>query len=172
MLTLGYSFRPWAGTATLADGASIRGYLRDTPASAASTPRSATATAQVALYYRFTQRAPRLSRRLLLAGLRRQLPPGYPVQTHFHPSYDPWDQRLCLVPDGDLFAAIRAGRVSMVTDTIETFTETGIRLTSGAELDADVVVAATGLALLAVGGMALSVDGGRSTGPTRSRTRG
>ena len=92
MLTLGYSFRPWAGTATLADGASIRGYLRDTPASAASTPRSATATAQVALYYRFTQRAPRLSRRLLLAGLRRQLPPGYPVQTHFHPSYDPWDQ--------------------------------------------------------------------------------
>ena len=66
---------------------------------------------------------------------------------------------MCLVPDGVLFAAIRAGRVSMVTDTIETFTETGIRLTSGAQLDADVVVAATGLALLAVGGMALSVDG-------------
>jgi cation diffusion facilitator CzcD-associated flavoprotein CzcO len=115
-------------------------------------------TAQAVLF-RFTQRAPRLARRLLLAGVRRQLPPGYPVQTHFHPAYDPWDQRLCLVPDGDLFAAIRAGRVSMVTDTIETFTETGIRLTSGAELDADVVVAATGLALLAVGGMALSVDG-------------
>ena len=113
---------------------------------------------QIALY-QFAQRAPRAARRLLQGGVRRQLPPGYPVEKHFRPAYDPWDQRLCLVPDGDLFAAISAGMASVVTDTIETFTETGIRLASGAELDADIVVSATGLSLLAIGGMALSVDG-------------
>jgi cation diffusion facilitator CzcD-associated flavoprotein CzcO len=98
-------------------------------------------------------------RRLLLAGVRKQLPDGYPVDTHFRPAYDPWDQRLCFVPDGDLFAAISSGRATMVTDAIETFTETGIRLASGAELDADVIVTATGLSLLALGGMTLTVDG-------------
>ena len=90
-----------------------------------------------------------LARRLLRAGRAGRLPPGYPVDTHFRPAYDPWDQRLCLVPDGDLFAAISAGSVTMVTDTIDTFTETGVRLASGAELDADIVVTATGLSLLA-----------------------
>jgi cation diffusion facilitator CzcD-associated flavoprotein CzcO len=115
--------------------------------------------AQQIVLYQFAQRAPRTARKVLQGGVRRQLPSGYPVETHFRPAYDPWDQRLCLVPDGDLFAAIRAGSVTMVTDTIETFTETGIRLSSGAELDADIVVAATGLSLLAAGGMALSVDG-------------
>ena len=113
---------------------------------------------QIALY-QFARRAPRAARTVLQGGVRRQLPPGYPVETHFRPAYNPWDQRLCLVPDGDLFAAISAGSVTMVTDTIDTFTETGIRLASGAELDADIVVAATGLSLLAAGGMALSVDG-------------
>ena len=113
---------------------------------------------QIALY-QFARRAPRAARTVLQGGVRRQLPPGYPVETHFRPAYNPWDQRLCLVPDGDLFAAISAGSVTMVTDTIDTFTETGIRLDSGAELDADIVVAATGLSLLAAGGMALSVDG-------------
>ena len=113
---------------------------------------------QIAVY-QFARLAPRTARRVLQGGVRRQLPPGYPVQTHFRPGYDPWDQRLCLVPDGDLFAAISAGSVTMVTDRIDTFTETGIRLASGAELDADIVVAATGLSLLAAGGMALSVDG-------------
>jgi monooxygenase len=108
--------------------------------------------------YQFAQRAPRLARRLLQAGVRRQLPAGYPVDTHFRPAYDPWDQRLCFVPDGDLFAAIRSGKASVVTDTIETFTDSGIRLASGAELDADMIVTATGLSLLAVGGMALRVD--------------
>jgi monooxygenase len=113
---------------------------------------------QIALY-QFARRAPRTARKVLQGAVRRQLPPGYPVDTHFRPAYDPWDQRLCLVPDGDLFAAIRAARVTMVTDTIDTFTETGIRLRSGAELEADIVVSATGLSLLAAGGMALSVDG-------------
>jgi cation diffusion facilitator CzcD-associated flavoprotein CzcO len=109
--------------------------------------------------YQFAQRAPRRMRRLLQEGVRRRLPAGYPVETHFRPAYDPWDQRLCFVPDGDLFAAISSGRATVVTDAIETFTGTGIRLASGAELDADVVVTATGLSLLAIGGMELSVDG-------------
>jgi cation diffusion facilitator CzcD-associated flavoprotein CzcO len=113
---------------------------------------------QIAIY-QFARRVPRTARKVLQGGVRRQLPPGYPVETHFRPAYNPWDQRLCLVPDGDLFAAISAGSVTMVTDTIDEFTETGIRLASGAELDADIVVAATGLSLLAAGGMALTVDG-------------
>ena len=109
--------------------------------------------------YQLAQRAPRRMRRLLQGGVARQLPPGYPVEEHFRPAYDPWDQRLCFVPDGDLFAAISDGSASVVTATIETFTETGIRLTSGETLEADVVVTATGLSLLALGGMTLSVDG-------------
>jgi hypothetical protein len=89
----------------------------------------------------------------------RQLPPGYDVDTHFNPAYNPWDQRLCLVPDGDLFKAISNGSASVVTDRIETFTERGLRLESGAELEADIVVTATGLRLLAFGGIQLAVDG-------------
>src|SRR5690606_28203816 len=80
--------------------------------------------------YRFSRRHPRLVRRVLRALTRRALPPGYDVDTHFNPTYDPWDQRLCLVPDGDLFRAIRDGRASVVTDRVETLTETGIRLVS------------------------------------------
>ena len=87
------------------------------------------------------------------------MPAGYDVDTHFAPRYNPWDQRLCLVPDGDLFEAIRHGRASIVTDQIDTFTEHGIRLASGSELEADIVVTATGLNLLAIGGMKLRVDG-------------
>ncbi len=89
----------------------------------------------------------------------KQLPEGYAVDTHFAPSYNPWDQRMCLVLDGDLFAAIRDGRASVFTDHIDTFTESGIRLQSGAELEADIIVSATGLNLLAIGGMQLEVDG-------------
>jgi cation diffusion facilitator CzcD-associated flavoprotein CzcO len=88
----------------------------------------------------------------------KQLPEGYAVDTHFAPSYNPWDQRMCLVPDGDLFTAIRDGSASVVTDHIDTFTESGIRLQSGAELAADIVVSATGLNLLAIGGMHLAID--------------
>jgi monooxygenase len=111
------------------------------------------------LIFQFSRRAPKLMRSLLRAGARRQLPPGYPVDTHFAPRYAPWDQRLCFVPDGDLFRAIKAGRASVVTDGIDTFTEHGLRLASGAELAADIVVTATGLTVLALGGMKLTVDG-------------
>ena len=109
--------------------------------------------------YFLSKRRPELVKRVLRKGLERSLPPGYDIDTHFTPSYDPWDQRLCAVPDGDLFKAIRAGTASVVTDHIDTFTETGIRLRSGAELEADIVVSATGLDLLFMGGMELTVDG-------------
>ena len=109
--------------------------------------------------YKAARRWPKGVRRLLMADVKRRLPKGYDVDTHFNPSYDPWDQRLCLVPDGDLFKAIRKGRASVVTDHVDRFTERGIRLASGEELEADVVVTATGLNLLAIGGMTLVVDG-------------
>ncbi|MET4048909.1 MULTISPECIES: NAD(P)/FAD-dependent oxidoreductase [unclassified Rhodococcus (in: high G+C Gram-positive bacteria)] len=87
------------------------------------------------------------------------LPEGYDLDTHFTPKYDPWDQRLCLVPDSDLFTAIGEGKVDVVTDHIERFTENGIALTSGEDLDADIVITATGLNLVALGNVALRVDG-------------
>jgi cation diffusion facilitator CzcD-associated flavoprotein CzcO len=109
--------------------------------------------------YRFARRQPRLMKRLIRRGLVRALPEGYDVDTHFRPSYDPWDQRLCLVPDSDLFEAITAGSADVVTDRIRVFTRGGIELESGRSLDADVVVTATGLNLLFLGGMRISVDG-------------
>jgi cation diffusion facilitator CzcD-associated flavoprotein CzcO len=109
--------------------------------------------------FQLSRRRPQAMKALLRKGLERQLPSGYDIDTHFKPSYDPWDQRLCLVPNGDLFESISAGHASVVTDRIETFTETGIRLVSGAELEADVIVTATGLNLVALGGMQFSVDG-------------
>ena len=109
--------------------------------------------------YQLSRRRPELMKRLLRKGLMRQLPPDFDIDTHFTPRYNPWDQRLCLVPDGDLFEALKAGTASIATDTIETFTERGIKLTSGDELEADIVVAATGLNLLALGGIDLVVDG-------------
>jgi cation diffusion facilitator CzcD-associated flavoprotein CzcO len=112
-------------------------------------------------FYQFCRRRPRLARRILERGVARQLPPGYDVAKHFSPRYEPWDERLCAVPDGDLFRCIRKGTVSVVTDHIERFTETGLRLASGDELAADVVVTATGLDLLFLGGMELLLDGVR-----------
>jgi monooxygenase len=109
--------------------------------------------------WRFCRRHPRVARRLIRYINARLLPKGYPVDEHFHPPYEPWDQRPCLVPDADLFKAIRQGRASVVTDRIETFTERGIALASGRELEADLVVTATGLNLLPFGGIALTVDG-------------
>jgi monooxygenase len=109
--------------------------------------------------YQLSQTRPRFARWLLRALVKRQLPKGYPVDTHFKPRYKPWDQRMCVVPDGDLFAAISDGSASVVTDQIKTFTERGIELVSGRELAADVIVTATGLNLLAFGGMQLVVDG-------------
>ena len=109
--------------------------------------------------FQLSRRAPDLVRKLLLRAARGRLPAGYDVDRHFSPRYDPWDQRLCVVPDGDLFTALARGRAAVVTDTIDTFTERGVRLSSGEELEADVVVTATGLNLLALGGMTLTVDG-------------
>jgi cation diffusion facilitator CzcD-associated flavoprotein CzcO len=111
--------------------------------------------------YRLAHRYPKAVRRVLMADVRRRLPRGYDVNTHFNPRYDPWDQRLCLIPDGDLFTAITSGAASVVTDTIERFTARGIRLQSGRELAADIIVTATGLNLLPLGGIELVVDGAR-----------
>ena len=102
---------------------------------------------------------PQLVRRALLRGVARRLPAGYDVAADFTPTYRPWDQRLCIVPDGDLFTAIRTGRAEVVTDAVAGLTPTGVQLASGRELPADVVVTATGLELLALGGLELAVDG-------------
>ena len=111
------------------------------------------------LIYQISRRRPEAIRQMIRRGVKRSLPPGYDVDTHFAPRYDPWDQRLCLAPDGDFFGAIRAGRASVITDSVQCFTEAGIRLASGAELGADVIVTATGLNLLFLGGIELVVDG-------------
>jgi cation diffusion facilitator CzcD-associated flavoprotein CzcO len=109
--------------------------------------------------FQLSRRRPQAMRALLRRGLERQLPAGYDIDTHFNPTYDPWDQRLCLVPDGDLFAALAAGRASVATGHIESFTEDGIELRSGERLEADLVVTATGLNLLVLGGLEIVVDG-------------
>ena len=109
--------------------------------------------------YQFCQNFPGPARKLIRHLNAKQLPEGYPVDEHFNPSYNPWDQRLCAVPDGDLFKAIGDGSASVVTDRIATFTETGIELESGRHLDADIIVTATGLNLQMFGGVSLSVDG-------------
>jgi monooxygenase len=111
------------------------------------------------LVFQLSRRRPGLVKALVRKGVEKRLPQGFDIDTHFKPSYDPWDQRLCLVPDGDLFDAICAGRASVVTEQIETFTKDGLRLASGTELEADLVVTATGLNLLALGGMQVAVDG-------------
>ena len=110
-------------------------------------------------FYQLCKRKPERAKALILKGVRYCLGPDYDIERHFTPRYNPWDQRLCLVPDADLFRAIRRKQVSVVTDEIVTFTETGIRLRSGKELEADLIVAATGLALQLMGGMTVMVDG-------------
>ena len=109
--------------------------------------------------WRLCQTYPQAARRVIRWTNRLQLPKGYPVDEHFNPPYNPWDQRLCAVPDGDLFKSISAGKASVVTDHIDTFTEKGVRLKSGRELEADIIVTATGLNLQLFGGIGLTVDG-------------
>ena len=111
------------------------------------------------LIWDLSKRHPGLVRRIIRTVNKVLLPRGYDVDVHFNPRYNPWDERLCAARDGDLFKAIRRGRASVVTDRIERFTEHGILLESGEELEADVVVTATGLNLLAFGGIDLVVDG-------------
>ncbi len=110
-------------------------------------------------FYRLTRTRPEKVRDKLLGMVRRQLGPDYDIETHFTPRYNPWDQRLCLVPDSDLFRAINSGALEVVTDTIDGFTKRGLALGSGREVDADIIVAATGLRLQVMAGIAVSVDG-------------
>jgi len=118
-------------------------------------------------FYQLCKRKPERAKELILKGVRYLLGPDYDVQKHFTPRYNPWDQRLCLVPDADLFRAIRRKQVSVVTDQIETFTESGIKLRSGDELPADLIVTATGLVLVPLGKARLSVDG-RPVDPSKT----
>jgi cation diffusion facilitator CzcD-associated flavoprotein CzcO len=113
------------------------------------------------VFFQLSRRAPNFIKGLIRRGVERHLPAGYDVDTHFKPKYNPWDQRVCLVPDGDLFQAISSGKATIVTDHIETFTENGLKLASGTELDADIIVTATGLQLLPLGGLEVTVDGNR-----------
>jgi monooxygenase len=110
-------------------------------------------------FFHLCRRAPGFAKRMFLRRLAKELPPGFDIDTHFTPRYNPWDQRVCLVPDSDLFLAIKSGQASVVTDQITRFTREGILLQSGTELPADVIVTATGLKMLACGGIRLSVDG-------------
>jgi len=112
-------------------------------------------------FYRMARTKPEQVKKRFIDMVRAELGPDYDVATHFTPAYNPWDQRVCLVPDSDMFQAIKSGRASVVTDHIETFTEGGVRLKSGAELEADVVVTATGLVLKPMNGVELTVDGAR-----------
>ena len=109
--------------------------------------------------YEKTRTDPQKVKRFLLREVRKHLGPDYDVEKHFTPRYDPWDQRLCLIPNADLFEAIKAGKASVVTDHIDRITKKGIRLASGEELEADIIVVATGLNLKVLGGMDFSVDG-------------
>jgi monooxygenase len=109
--------------------------------------------------YALSKRRPELVKRVLRRALANRLPAGYDIDTHFTPKYDPWDQRMCLVPDGDLFEAIGEGSASVVTGHIDTFTESGVRMESGEELEADIVITATGLRMLGLAGLPLTVDG-------------
>ena len=110
-------------------------------------------------FYKLARSRPEKFKARIIGMVRKTLGPGFDVATHFTPRYQPWDQRLCLVPDADLFRSLKKGKASMATDTIETFTEDGIRLASGRVLRADIVVAATGLTMKLLGGLTIDVDG-------------
>jgi monooxygenase len=111
------------------------------------------------MIYKRTRTNPDKVKAKLVGMVRKELGPAYDVEKHFTPSYKPWDQRLCLVPNGDLFQAIKSGRATVVTDRIETFTETGVQLASGEHVNADIIVTATGLNMVTLGEMEFVVDG-------------
>src|SRR3984957_16519528 len=110
-------------------------------------------------FFGLCKRSPERVKKWILERVKGALGSDYDVDTHFSPRYNPWDQRMCLVPDGDLFESIKQGKACIVTDEIETFTENGIKLRSGKELQGDIIVTATGLNLVALGSIQISVDG-------------
>ena len=112
-------------------------------------------------FFNLCRRRPEFAKKMILKGVRAYLGKDYDIDRHFTPRYNPWQQRMCLVPDADLFTALRGGKASVVTDQIETFTEKGLKLKSGAELEADLIVTATGLDLEVMSGLELTVDGKR-----------
>ncbi len=112
-------------------------------------------------FYRLARRKPAAVRAQILKLAQAEIGPELAAADYFNPRYDPWDQRMCIVPDGDLFGALRAGKASIVNGEIETFTETGLRLTSGEQIAADLIVTATGLKVRLMGGVAIEVDGAR-----------
>lgn len=118
-------------------------------------------------FFRMCRTRPERVKKMILDMVRNDLGPEYDVDTHFTPRYNPWDQRLCLVPDGDLFKALREGKASVVTDQIERFTSKGIKLKSGDELEADLIVTATGLNMQLMSDLAITVDG-KSVDPAKS----
>jgi monooxygenase len=111
--------------------------------------------------YQLARKFPNYMRKTLMTMAKRRLPEGYDVEKHFGPSYNPWDQRLCLAPNGDLFKTIRKGNADVVTDTIDTFVPEGIKLASGEVLEADIIVTATGLNMQLLGGLAPTLNGKR-----------
>lgn len=125
-----------------------------------------------ALIFQYSRRRPQKMKEFLLSLTRRELKGKVDVNKHFTPKYNPWDQRLCLVPDSDLFRSLRKGTSSVVTDQIKTFTKTGVKLESGELLKADIVISATGLELLALGGMEIAVDGNKISLPETVGYRG
>jgi len=129
-------------------------------------------TAQFNELARMSQEAPEELHAFLMESMKPLLPEGFDIEKHFTPRYRPWQQRIAIVPEGDLFAALRGGKASIVTDTIETFTETGVRVSSGEELEADVVVTATGFDLSVLGDVAFTVDGEPVEFPSRVTWRG
>jgi len=114
------------------------------------------------MLYTHSKKHPKSAAKTLRSDALKRLGRDYPVDVHFKPRYGPWDQRLCLLPDGDLFAAIKSGKAEVVTDTIQCFTENGILLESGTELPADIIITATGLTMEIMSGVTLSVDGAPS----------
>lgn len=120
----------------------------------------------------FCQWLPGLAKKVIKGAARQRLPPNYKLEPHFKPRYNPWDQRLCLCPDGDFFDAIRSTKASVATDTISTITEDAIKLQSGKSLRPDVIVAATGLKLQFAGGIDLTVDGEALNAPSKFALKG
>jgi len=188
MYTLGYSFRPWTEAKAIADGlvpemartASHVTMLQRSPTYIVGRPGEDAQALKLRrllpekmayglirwrnvlmgmVFYRLARRRPDRVKTAIIDQVRQTLGPDFDIETHFSPRYNPWDQRLCLAPDGDFFQALKAGSASVVTDEIESFTETGLKLKSGAELAADIIITATGLKLEPMNGLVLSVDG-------------